>query len=570
MAVLRRAFLECEEVHMRERVRQFIYSICLVGIAVICFMSIEAMAAEDGLTEAKNGIVEILSGFTDAEGVFYSVKTSSGFLVRNADGDTYLLTTNHCVAMTNEEKTAYCDNNNLKIDINNAQNLIRVVVKGDVTSDAAIVAQSAENDYCLLSVSNVINEKSALRLGNNTELTTGMTVYAMGFEDDAVSKGAEFTSIDVSVREGTIQNLEANQDGTVYLQHSARITSGNSGGPLLNAEGYVVGMNNSAKSKPEEGIYFSFPINEIREVLDNYDVRYSSLEKENAMKKLEILYEESKKKYDSGNYKRNSLSALEEVLKQAEELKAQPEISEEDIQAALTEFKAADKKLQKKMAMKKKVMVGLGVIIILLLLYFLKIILAYRRESNLLENKKDTEREQAEERKENPESFQETYTEKRGDILQADKKKHADNSSGLLWNHESDSDRTMVLGINKRASIKTGQPNSDEEKFLMRNEEAMLVRQRESAQPIAVTRPIMNIGKNADKTDITITGNPAVSRVHAQVIWKEQKYYIRDLESANGTFLNNGRIRPNENVELNNEDRLMFADEEYEFKIFRR
>ena len=218
---------------------------------------VQAEDVKDGLTEAKNGVVEILSGFTDSTGTFRCVKTGSGFLVSNTDGDTFLLTTNHCAALTNEEKAAYCNNIKLKTDVNNTQNLIKVVVKGDVMSDASVVAQSVESDFCLLSVSNVINEKSALKLGNNEELATGATVYAMGFDDDAAAKGAEYTSVDVSVREGTIQNLESNQGGAIYLQHSAMVTAGNSGGPLLNAKGYVVGMNNSAKSRPAEGIFFS-------------------------------------------------------------------------------------------------------------------------------------------------------------------------------------------------------------------------------------------------------------------------------------------------------------------------
>lgn len=83
-----------------------------------------------------------------------------------------------------------------------------------------------------------------------------------------------------------------------------------------------------------------------------------------------------------------------------------------------------------------------------------------------------------------------------------------------------------------------------------------------------IAQPVMSVGKSTDKADIVIAGNLAVSRVHAQIIWKEQKYYVRDLESANGTFLNNERLAPNENMELKNGDKLIFADEEYEFKVF--
>ena len=109
--------------------------------------------------------------------------------------------------------------------------------------------------------------------------------------------------------------------------------------------------------------------------------------------------------------------------------------------------------------------------------------------------------------------------------------------------------------------------DTDEAKFLMRDEKAVLAK-ADGTKSAMIAQPVMSVGKSTDKADIVIAGNLAVSRVHAQIIWKEQKYYVRDLESANGTFLNNERLAPNENMELKNGDKLIFVDEEYEFKVF--
>lgn len=549
---------------MRECIKKCIYLILVFGLVAFFALDITTAVAEDGLTEAKNGVVQILSGFMDPEGTFRCVKTGSGFLVCNADGDTYLLTTNHCVLLTDEEKTAYCTGNSLKIDVASTQNVIKVVVKGDVTSDANIVAQSVENDYCLLSVSNVINEKSALRLGKNTELTTGTTVYAMGFEDDAASKGAEYTVVDVSVREGSVQNLESNQGGSIYLQHSAMITAGNSGGPLLNEEGYVVGMNNAAKSKPAEGAYFSFPINEIREVLDNYDVEYDSLERENTVKGLEALYADSMKNYKSGNYKKSSLADLENALKQADELKTRPKVSEEELKEISENLAEANKKLQKKLPVKTKIMVALGITNFILLVYFLKLFFAYRGESLQKDQIKDTRRKQKEE---NLESVRDVEIKSDVATLQFGEVISDKGTSKEIWNdEEDDSDKTVVLGMNRKRADRA-EFLKNEESFLMREENAVLEK-LDGSKSSLITQPVMSVGKSAGRVDIAILGNPAVSRVHAQIVWKEQKYFVRDLESANGTFLNSERIQENEDIEMKNGDKVRFADEEFEFRLF--
>ncbi len=511
---------------MRKDKKKVIHFALVIGVMTLLLLGMEAYASEDRLAEAKNGIVEIMSGFTDSKGEFYCVKSGSGFVIDNTEGETYLLTTNYCAVVTDQEKTDFCAGKGLEIDLTNVQNRVKVIVKDDVTSEASIVAQSAEGDYCVLRTSSVINEKNSLRLGNSDELTTGMTVYAMGFEDDAAANGAEFTAVDVSVREGTIQNVESRQEGEIYQQHSAIISSGNSGGPLLNEAGYVIGMNNSLKSREEEGLYFSFPINEIREVLDNYDIDYYSIQRATAEKEMDSLYVEGKKKYKSGKFKKSSLAELENAMQQVEELKKQEELSEEQVKNAVAELETSIEKLREKMPIKEKVMIGLGILNILLLIWFLCIFFGYRKEKATVSKQNSR------------------------------KPFHSERITD-----ESD---TFLLEKGTRAFSETTVFDDSGNTFSIGNKKAVLVRLK-VGESMEIGKQGMCIGKSGTKADMVIDGNPSVSRKHAQITRQGQKFYIRDLGSANGTFINGERITADEDRELVNGDRVKLADEEFEF-----
>ncbi|HEX7733874.1 MAG TPA: FHA domain-containing serine/threonine-protein kinase [Ktedonobacteraceae bacterium] len=68
--------------------------------------------------------------------------------------------------------------------------------------------------------------------------------------------------------------------------------------------------------------------------------------------------------------------------------------------------------------------------------------------------------------------------------------------------------------------------------------------------------------------DLIISGR-TVSRRHAK-LWFDApsgRWYLADIQSANGTFVNNGRLQPNQAVPLNDGDTLNFGDEIVLFNI---
>ncbi len=56
-----------------------------------------------------------------------------------------------------------------------------------------------------------------------------------------------------------------------------------------------------------------------------------------------------------------------------------------------------------------------------------------------------------------------------------------------------------------------------------------------------------------------------VSRLHARIIRQEDRYFIEDLNSTNGTFLNESELEYHQPQELSKNDRIRFGVEEYVF-----
>ena len=79
---------------------------------------------------------------------------------------------------------------------------------------------------------------------------------------------------------------------------------------------------------------------------------------------------------------------------------------------------------------------------------------------------------------------------------------------------------------------------------------------------ILLYEEVLYIGKMKSKVDVQIDLQ-VVSRVHAK-IWKEDGvFYVMDLNSMNGTFLNGERLEANEKREIRPSDEVAFATASY-------
>lgn len=86
-------------------------------------------------------------------------------------------------------------------------------------------------------------------------------------------------------------------------------------------------------------------------------------------------------------------------------------------------------------------------------------------------------------------------------------------------------------------------------------------------ETISVNKPVFRLGKERSYVDYFVANNNAVSRSHADIITRTDKYFVTDLNSTNCTFINNQPLAANTEVEINDGDKLKLGNEEFEFHI---
>jgi serine protease Do len=97
-------------------------------------------------------------------------------------------------------------------------------------------------------------------LGNADDVKVGNSVFAVG-----APQGLERT-----VSEGIVSTTNRENKGMVYIQTTAQVNPGNSGGPLFDRKGQVVGVV-AWKLLFSEGLNFAIPINYVQHFLENRD-----------------------------------------------------------------------------------------------------------------------------------------------------------------------------------------------------------------------------------------------------------------------------------------------------------
>lgn len=83
---------------------------------------------------------------------------------------------------------------------------------------------------------------------------------------------------------------------------------------------------------------------------------------------------------------------------------------------------------------------------------------------------------------------------------------------------------------------------------------------------INIDRDETIIGKKADLVDEVVPYNQMISRKHCKVMRNNGVYYIVDLGSVNGTYVNNVKLLPNQSHQMNKGDIIQLADSRFQIE----
>lgn len=161
--------------------------------------------------------------------------------------------------------------NNHVIDCVSSGGEVIVIHSKEQRLPATVVWKSEDKDLAVLRLSGIIGG-AVPAFAPGIMVSDAQTVYAMGFPGEAdLSKESLFL---VKITKGII-SARTSLNGLKVFQTDTAINSGNSGGPLFNESGQVVGINfMKAKSVGTEGIGFAIQSDEVMTELDRLGIPY--------------------------------------------------------------------------------------------------------------------------------------------------------------------------------------------------------------------------------------------------------------------------------------------------------
>ena len=194
-----------------------------------------------GISTKTQVVQQNIFGMT-SNGVSEGVGT--GIIV---DSNGYIITNSHVVSDGQAET--------ITVQLSDGRELSGKVLWNDTTLDLAMVKVAATG-------------LTAAELGDSDDVNIGSYAVAIGnplgmnFER-SVTQGI----ISGLNRKITVSDSNGETEMEGLLQTDASINAGNSGGPLLNNEGQVIGIN-SAKAASAEGLGFAIPINTAKPIIE--------------------------------------------------------------------------------------------------------------------------------------------------------------------------------------------------------------------------------------------------------------------------------------------------------------
>lgn len=563
-----------------------------------------ASEANEAILEARKGVLQVAAVVkVDNKEVTYA-HVGTGFLVGGNDGAQTVITNYH-VAHAIEDADARATfglDEKAKVSIE-----LNIIVKRDVRISASIVNESMEADFSVLKLEQPIYDRAPLALADSNTVTTTQEVYALGFPGiiQDIQNDGIYTSDDVTVTSGIVSktsDVQLVNSPIGCITHSAQITYGNSGGPLVDKYGNVIGINTFISNEQgNHDYFFSTKINEVREVLDALGIEYMSAgstpvsapaetqapvevtapapaetteapapETQGVNEALvsELSMAISAAEVTSlDNMTEDSVDNFNTALQNAKAVYSNASATEAEIQEALNALKSATNGLVEKSGpntMMIIIIVAAVALVIIVVIIIVVVSSSKKKKAKEMENARNARAQAGGHGPMNqvppaapqvpPVAPQVPPVRQQPPVQQPTQARPVQPQ----MNMSDGSAETSVLNDGAAETTLLGGGKGLPTAYLVR---------KKNGERINMTKQVFKLGKERRRVDYCISDNSNISRSHADIVYKNDSFYIVDNNTTNGTTVNGVVLQGGKEHRLNNNDIIKLADEEFKFQM---
>lgn len=545
-----------------------VMAFCLMFSAVI---AVNAAEANERVHDAKSGVVQIQVWFYDVEAAHEEfVHSGTGFLIN----ENTIVTCQHVANGYSDEEYLYwtqmindaLGGNRTVAEVKEKLEL-RVSVYRDVYVKATVKKASTEMDYAVLTLNEPIKDRVPLKLRDSSTLRQTEDVFALGFPSEMVSlENAKYYDVaSVEITGGKVNRIAdmsfdvtdsygeitGRYNSVNCVEHGAIISGGNSGGPLVDADGNVVGINAVGSNTRNIAIASK----QLIDVLNALGISYTSADAKPSESSTENVSSEAQK-VDTGrlsgliteaeavnanDYSEESYKNLENAVTAAKS--ALTSNSQSEIDKAASELKNAIDALENNKAKSPMGKYGLIIVIALVAVAIIAVVIVL-----VVLGKK----------KSKPQATQAASAS--APVVQAPASKAVAAAKPVA----PASSETTVLSQGSSETTVLSQ-GAGETTVLSQNVHGGTLVRLSNNERIPICAAEFTVGRERNSVDYCVGGNTNISRVHARFVVRNGNTYIVDNKAANGTFVNGVKARAGQEIQLKNGDKIVLADEKFEF-----
>lgn len=234
----------------------------------------ESQQGKRDVLQARNGVVRVI--YEER----YSYYMGSAFGVGRAGEETDLFITCYHVVNPNDDPNETYES----VYITTGASLY------DETYQVNVLYADRDVDMAILQTERKVSGRIALPMIASSNIEATMQVYTLGYPGisdefaDITYYDGDFSSLveDQTITTGTITRRSMISDGIDYFLIDADINHGNSGGPTVTEQGYVIGINEAIMADSDGGNYVGLVthVDYVMEALDSLNISYDTISAE--------------------------------------------------------------------------------------------------------------------------------------------------------------------------------------------------------------------------------------------------------------------------------------------------